>query len=211
MHSLSFYFHYRSMYAFPFSFHFRFCLKCNDMVYSRVVDGIFDFISGFQDGQRALPYVKYIHDEKPLDQTSNIHFPQYVQAPKRTYFLCFKTHILVVGLKGMLNMGRTDGLSSILQLYMHLPFLRDFFLSDRHSPLQCFLKSDYTNGSLQACFLCALRKLIRDLYEDNNNRFVLPKDILSNLWVFVSSRQSDPLSFRVIHDVFISHLGKFLV
>lgn len=198
------------MYAFPSNCYSRFCLWCNDMVYSKVVDGIFDFISGFQDGQTALAYVKYIHEEKPLVLVSNIHFPQYLQTPKCKCLHCSRTHSLVAGLKGMLNMGGTDGLSSILQLYLHLPFLRDFFLSDRHSPLQCFLKSDYTNRSLPVCFLCALRKLIRDLYADNNDRFVVPKDILSILWMsLVSARQSHPLSFRVIHDVFIGHLGKF--
>lgn len=35
----------------------------------------------------------------------------------------------------MVNFGNTDGINSVLQLFLHAPPVRDFFLSDNHTPL----------------------------------------------------------------------------
>ena len=42
---------------------------------------------------------------------------------------------IVFGIKGMVDFGNTDGLNSILQLFLHSPPIRDFFLGDHHNAL----------------------------------------------------------------------------
>ena len=42
---------------------------------------------------------------------------------------------VVFGIKGMVDFGNTDGMNSILQLFLHAPPIRDFFLGDHHNAL----------------------------------------------------------------------------
>ena len=43
--------------------------------------------------------------------------------------------LIVYGIKGMVDFGNTDGMNCILQLFLHAPPIRDFFLSDHHNAL----------------------------------------------------------------------------
>ena len=114
----------------------------------------------------------------------------------------------VMGMKGLLNLGQTDGLNSIIQLYAHLPFIRDYFFSDKHSSMHCFLRSNTTNREFPTCFSCCFSELMKELYADNNNTFVNPKDIFH--FVLTSLLQRQPLSnvtFRNYLYIFINKLG----
>lgn len=111
-------------------------------------------------------------------------------------------------MKGLLNLGKTDGFNSIIQLYAHIPFIRDYFLSDNHNSMYCFLKSNKANGEFPTCFSCCFGGLVKKLYADDNNTFVNPKDVFHYILMSLPLRQSiSNVTFRHYINTFISKLG----
>ncbi|KAK8790253.1 hypothetical protein WA588_000417, partial [Blastocystis sp. NMH] len=85
-------------------------------------------------------------------------------------------------MKGLTNFGNTSSLNSVLQLFLHLPPIRDFFLSDGHSKLNCFLQCGTTDNHISKCLFCILSELCAELYADNNDSFVQPVNAFHYLW-----------------------------
>ena len=115
-------------------------------------------------------------------------------------------------MKGLLNLGEMDGLNSIIQLYAHVPFIRDYFFSENHNSMYCFLKSNVVNGEFRTCFSCSFCGLMRELYADNNNTFVNPKDIFHTIFISLPLRQPrSKVTFRQYLYTFINKLGMYYV
>lgn len=57
-----------------------------------------------------------------------------------------------LGLRGLFNLGSTCFMNCIIQVLIHTPVLRDYFLSDRHS---CKLTS---------CMVCEISKIFQEFY-----------------------------------------------
>lgn len=57
-----------------------------------------------------------------------------------------------LGLRGLWNLGSTCYLNCIIQVLVHTPVLRDYFLSDRH------------NCNLSSCMVCEISKIFQEFY-----------------------------------------------
>lgn len=57
-----------------------------------------------------------------------------------------------LGLRGLFNLGSTCFMNCIIQVLIHTPVLRDYFLSDRH---HCMLSS---------CMVCEISKIFQEFY-----------------------------------------------
>lgn len=57
-----------------------------------------------------------------------------------------------LGLRGLFNLGSTCFMNCIIQVLIHTPVLRDYFLSDRH------------NCMLTSCMVCEISKIFQEFY-----------------------------------------------
>lgn len=69
---------------------------------------------------------------------------------RRTEKICI-TPESTIGLRGLMNLGATCFMNCIVQVLMHTPFLRDYFLTERH---RC-------NGLPGTCAVCEVSKLFQ--------------------------------------------------
>ena len=57
-----------------------------------------------------------------------------------------------------MNLGNTCFMSCIIQALLHIPMLRDYFLSDQH---HCRHMEIYKSGELNKCLMCELAHLFQ--------------------------------------------------
>ncbi|GME85315.1 unnamed protein product [Ambrosiozyma monospora] len=77
------------------------------------------------------------------------------------------------GLKGLINMGSTCFMSSIIQTIVHNPFIRDYFLSGHH--LDCERGKD-------TCLSCCVGEIFQDFYTSTSTTGFGPKSLLTAAW-----------------------------
>ncbi|VDO26601.1 unnamed protein product [Heligmosomoides polygyrus] len=75
-------------------------------------------------------------------------------------------------LRGLLNMGSTCYMNSVLQALVHTPVLRDYFLSDQH----CCQRPPGT------CLMCTMHQLMQDFHRGDSADPVAPSDVLHIVW-----------------------------
>lgn len=98
-----------------------------------------------------------------------------------------------LGLRGLLNLGSTCFMNCIVQVLIHTPIMRDYFLSDRH------------NCHLSSCVVCEVSKLFQEFYSGSSHAPVSLHDLLYLIWNNASHlagyRQQDA------HEFFIASLN----
>ncbi|CAO1426663.1 unnamed protein product [Diamesa hyperborea] len=97
---------------------------------------------------------------------SNVELSLLLQNPKR---LCSDT--ARIGLRGLLNLGSTCFMNCIVQVLIHTPILRDYFLSDRHNcdrPL--------------TCLVCEVSKLFQEFYSSEKGAPISLHGLLHLIW-----------------------------
>ena len=130
----------------------RKCLYCDDIIYS---DHLSFYLSFIQDslyaGQDPIQLYKLSDLRFYLHDALTEHCANYCKIQDSSRFCLHCASFVVIGIKGLLNLGGTDAFNCILQCFLHLPFLVDFFLSGNHSSIVCLLSP--FNASPASCTL----------------------------------------------------------
>jgi ubiquitin carboxyl-terminal hydrolase 22/27/51 len=75
-----------------------------------------------------------------------------------------------LGLRGLFNLGSTCFMNCIIQVLIHTPVLRDYFLSDRH------------NCKLSSCMVCEISKIFQEFYSPHKTSPISLHDLLVLIW-----------------------------
>ncbi|GBM38657.1 Ubiquitin carboxyl-terminal hydrolase 22 [Araneus ventricosus] len=119
-----------------------FCFKCDDYVYNKTFEDIvIDYkveARKINGSQSYLPWMPKAEEISLLkDKIKKISDKSYI------------------GLRGIVNIGSSCYVNCIIQVFMHNPVLRDFFLSDKH---KCFIKDP------DPCLMCEMFVLFQEFY-----------------------------------------------
>ncbi|XP_076275810.1 ubiquitin carboxyl-terminal hydrolase nonstop isoform X2 [Rhynchophorus ferrugineus] len=135
------------------------CTSCGDYVYDSALDKI-SSKNRMKCGtfkKRLFECISWSPSEEEKEMLSH-----------RSKKMCI-TPESTIGLRGLINLGATCFMNSIVQALMHTPLLRDYFISKQHS---CGAPS----GS---CLTCEISKLFQEFY--NGNRIPLALNSLLHL------------------------------
>lgn len=107
----------------------------------------------------------------------------------------------LVGLRGLLNLGSTCFLNSIMQCLVHNPLIRNFFLADKHNAAACKAARPSSSGP---CLACQMDHLFVEMFSGSRQPFS-PHSLLYAIWQYVDNfagyEQQDA------HEFFISTLN----
>ncbi|GAA5846269.1 hypothetical protein JCM3766R1_002192, partial [Sporobolomyces carnicolor] len=107
---------------------------------------------------------------------------------------------MVVPARGIRNLGNSCYMSVILQAFFLNPFLRAYFLSDRHGRTRCERAS-----RSEPCLSCELDSLFSDYYSSSPNEALAPTKFLHAFWS--SSYDALGYSQQDAHEFLISTLN----
>jgi ubiquitin carboxyl-terminal hydrolase 22/27/51 len=159
-----------------------FCCYCNDFVYDH------RFIKVHEKNQyKAAKSLKKSVSHQPWFPTdTEIALLQQHQRK-------LLTENNRIGLRGLFNLGSTCFMNCIIQVLIHTPVLRDYFLSNRHS---C---------KLESCMVCETSKIFQEFYSGKTYSPISLHDLLFMIWKNASHlagyKQQDA------HEFFIASLN----
>ncbi|ONK76708.1 uncharacterized protein A4U43_C03F31300 [Asparagus officinalis] len=113
------------------------------------------------------------------------------------------------GLRGMNNLGNTCFMSSVLQVLLHTPPLRNYFLSDLHNRFVCQQKwrkkkvGNGGNGNARVCLACDLDAIYSAVFSGDRAPYS-PAKFLYSWWQHASNLAS--YEQQDAHEFFISML-----
>lgn len=100
----------------------------------------------------------------------------YQWFPSEAELACLKQHSKKIiaetnklGLRGLFNLGSTCFMNCIIQVLIHTPVLRDYFLADRH------------NCKLASCMVCEISNIYQEFYSGKTAPYSL-HDLLVLIW-----------------------------
>lgn len=140
------------------SFGHLFCFNCFDYVY----DHKFLKINERNQFKAAKSLKKSVS-----------YFPWF---PSEAEIACLQQHPKKMlsennrfGLRGLFNLGSTCFMNCIVQVLIHTPVLRDYFLSDRH------------NCKLSSCMVCEMSRIFQEFYSGKTSPISL-HNFLFMIW-----------------------------
>ncbi|CAL1286053.1 unnamed protein product [Larinioides sclopetarius] len=139
-----------------------FCYKCGDYTYDEDFENI------------AIQYKKQAGRAKG----SEINFPwepkQYeIQVLKENNGFKKISEDSCIGLRGLLNLGNTCFMNCIVQVLVHTPLLRDYFLSDKHV---CHLQE-----TPESCLACEMFNIFQEFYSGQSDPHI-PYKLVYLIW-----------------------------
>jgi ubiquitin carboxyl-terminal hydrolase 22/27/51 len=100
-----------------------------------------------------------------------------------------------IGLRGLMNLGNTCFMNSIIQALTHTPLLRDYFLSDKH---HCLLKDS------DKCLVCEMSRVFQEFFSGKSSPHV-PYKLLHLIWT--QARQLAGYEQQDAHEFLIETLN----
>ena len=139
-----------------------YCVSCQDYVYDR-----------------ELMVISEQHQQLSSKEVGmGTKYQPWRPSPKEVELLRENTARLgfsknsTTGLRGLINLGNTCFMSCIVQVLIHTPLLRDYFLSDRH---MCQATQE------NACIVCEISQLFQEFFCANRSPFS-PHKLLYMIW-----------------------------
>ncbi|CAL1273700.1 unnamed protein product [Larinioides sclopetarius] len=120
-----------------------FCFECDDYVYNKIFEDIYN--DYMVEARRVHGNHQYLAWRPRVEEIALLLKGKIKKISDDSYF----------GLRGIINIGESCYVNSILQVLMHNPLLRDFFLSDKH---KCFKKKP------DSCLMCEMFILFQEFY-----------------------------------------------
>ncbi|GFS54677.1 ubiquitin carboxyl-terminal hydrolase 22 [Nephila pilipes] len=166
-----------------------FCFKCGDYIYDEDLENLAVYfrkqagrITGCDIYVPWMPKLSEIAIIKENDGVKKISDQSWI------------------GLRGLTNMGNTCFMNCIIQVLVHTPMLRDYFLSDKHVCVK--MSSD-------SCVACELFTICQEFYSGASNPYV-PSKLVYLIWQrakhMIGSDQQDAHEFLVaLLDALHSH------
>lgn len=155
-----------------------YCFACDDFVYNSMAEMMFMENSSDEDGtpsKRARLWVPSTRDEDAM-----------LTSPS----------VMCESRRGLLNLGQTCFMNAVLQSFVHNPFLRNYFLGDKHDKRIC-LKD--------ACTSCEMDNLFTEIYSEDSLPYG-PIGFLVTTWR--GSSELAGYAQQDAHEFFISTLNQ---
>ncbi|KAG9093233.1 hypothetical protein FS749_014818 [Ceratobasidium sp. UAMH 11750] len=164
-----------------------FCSGCDDFVYSNRLDQAYALAVLSAEEQVA----RFKVTSSPRQQ-----FRPWVPDAQAAGELLKATQVQCSGLRGLFNLGSTCYLNVIIQMMVHNPLVRNYYMSDKHNSQLCIIKE---------CMSCEMDKLFTKIYSSDPGPFG-PTTILHSLWL----NSTDLASYgqHDAHECFISILNQ---
>uniref|UniRef100_A0A914DHB0 Ubiquitin carboxyl-terminal hydrolase n=2 Tax=Acrobeloides nanus TaxID=290746 RepID=A0A914DHB0_9BILA len=166
-----------------------FCYHCDDFVYDKRIEKL------RRDAQNLFHIklgLNLRHDWNPGKNEAKIikkSSPQIIRMGK------YGTR----GLRGLINLGNTCFMNCIIQTMMHIPMLRDYFLSDQHN---CRYQS--SDDEDNQCLMCEISHIFQEFYSGEKQPYV-PHRMLHLVWTH--AKQLAGYEQKDAHEFFISALN----
>lgn len=163
-----------------------FCLKCNDFIYDRRAEKIRGECLNARRKDLGLS-LQYRWNpgrtEVQLCRRSSLRLLQLVNSNNdhdnvqssgaNSLFSSAR------GLRGLINLGNTCFMNCIIQTLVHIPMLRDYFLSDQH---HCRLGLANSKAELNTCLMCELSHIFQEFYSRDAQSPYVPHRLLHLVW-----------------------------
>ncbi|XP_055691431.1 ubiquitin carboxyl-terminal hydrolase nonstop [Lutzomyia longipalpis] len=131
--------------ALELSYSMIYCHHCRDFIYDRECQEI-----ARQHLMREARSLNKSISWRPW-MPSKVEVELLRNHPKRRLV----TPLSSIGLRGLLNLGKTCFMNCIVQALIHTPLLRDYFLSEKH---ECSIESS------MKCLVCEVSRLFQEFY-----------------------------------------------
>uniref|UniRef100_A0A1I7XA66 ubiquitinyl hydrolase 1 n=1 Tax=Heterorhabditis bacteriophora TaxID=37862 RepID=A0A1I7XA66_HETBA len=178
-----------------------YCSACHDFVYNRVLEVL--RLGAVNKYRTRLGLNKQVSwnptdaDIKAWDMMTRVGQPLLTSIINS--IVKFVNRCVDTDLRGLLNMGATCYMNSVLQALVHTPVLRDYFLSDQHS---CQKKPG-------TCLMCTMHDLMQDFHRGDSSEAVAPGDVLHIVWeqsnMRMGGQQDAHEFFLTVHDLLHRH------
>uniref|UniRef100_A0A914HCN0 ubiquitinyl hydrolase 1 n=1 Tax=Globodera rostochiensis TaxID=31243 RepID=A0A914HCN0_GLORO len=169
-----------------------YCLKCDDFVYDRRAEKVRE---EQQNSRRRKLGLSLKHRWNPC---------------RTEVKLCRRSSLCVLqmnvgpnprGLRGLVNLGNTCFMNCIIQTLLHIPMLRDYFLSDQHQCCRLSLLSSSSSAATttaaataassststsremnNTCLMCELSHVFQEFYGGHASDPFVPNRMLHLVW-----------------------------
>ncbi|KAI0750552.1 cysteine proteinase [Irpex lacteus] len=148
-----------------------FCAECDDFVYDQSFKNVYESLLT-DAGEKYTTF--------RLSSMMRQSYKPWIPDSKDTGALEGAVALPCQGRRGLLNLGQTCYLNSILQSFLANPLLRNYFLSDKHNYKTCKNKD---------CTCCEMDKLFSEVYSGEQKPHG-PTSFLSTTWRAASSSSS---------------------
>ena len=139
------------------------CFQCGDYVYDRELLAVAKV--QWSESAKSLSFGEFYRAWEPTQMEAEL----LRKHPRRRRVVENTT----IGLRGLINLGQTCFMNCIVQVLIHTPLLRDYFLADRH---HCPQPS--------RCLVCEVSHLFQEFYSGNKAPLTLHK-LLHLIWTHV--------------------------